>query len=185
MSAYLTIWNVQLATTLEHKIADLEKSIGTNIPTPTNDSGDVNIPTQDPSKSDAPLTKTQSDNNIQEVVACFINEEKEKEKDKRRLNIIIVHNVPESQSEDGLTRKTTMLILWPCNMCKSQLNADTSMSKAFRLGKKDTKPRLFQVCLSSEAEKATVLNNCTKLRNPKTPRSYHNIFKTPDLTPKE
>ena len=53
-------------------------------------------------RESAPSNKPSTNNNIQEVVAMFINEEKQKAK--RHLNLII-HNVPESPSEDGLTRK--------------------------------------------------------------------------------
>ena len=67
------------------------------------------------------------------MVATLLNEEKEKEK--RRLNII-VHNVPESSSEESLTKKNedTEFV---SKLCESQFNAKVSIVKAYRLGKRE------------------------------------------------
>ena len=97
---------------------------------------------------------------------------------------IIVHNVPESSSEESLTRKNED-IKFVSKLCESQFNAKVSIVKAYRLGKKGAKHRLLKISLSSVSEKVTVLKNCTQLRNRSTPPLYQNIFISPDLTPKE
>ena len=47
------------------------------------------------------------------------------------------------------------------------------------------KPRLLKISLGTELEKAIILHNCTKLRDPKLSPVLHKVFITPDLTPKE
>ena len=165
---------------LEHKVSQLEKNSTPAINTVRSVSNTSNEPHD--STLVTPQTKeTLPDHSIQDVVATLLNEEKEKEK--RRLNII-VHNVPESSSEESLTRKNedTEFV---SKLCESQFNAKVSIVKAYRLGKKGAKPRLLKISLSSVSEKATVLKNCTQLRNRSTPPPYQNIFISPDLTPKE
>ena len=115
------------------------------------------------------------------VVATFINEEKEKAK--RRLNLMI-HNVPESSSEDGLTRENHD-VDFVTKMCQTQFSIKVVINKAFRLGKKDAKPRLLKISLSSDTEKTTILKNSMKLRSSDASPVYKSIFITPDLTPKE
>ena len=115
------------------------------------------------------------------MLATYINEEKEKAK--RRLNLMI-HNVPESTSEDGLTRKSHD-IEFVTKMCPTELSTNVMINKAFRLGKKGVKPRLLKISLSSDIEKATVLKHSTKLRSSDVSPVYNNIFITPDLTRKE
>ena len=165
---------------LEQKVSDLEKknaTLTTKPPPPSHNS--TSIATKDNatnSKQDAT-----PNSNIQEVVASFINEEKEKAK--RRLNLMI-HNVPESPSEDGLTRKKHD-VDFVTKMCQTQLSTKVVLNKAYRLGKKGVKPRLLKVSLSSDAEKAAILKNSTKLRNQDASPAYKGIFITPDLTPKE
>ena len=121
-------------------------------------------------------------NHITSKISDYLNEEKEKAK--RRLNVII-HNVPESTSEDGSVRKKhdTDFVM---QMCQHNLDISIApISKCFRLGKKGAKPRLLKVSLSTEVDKAKVLRNCTKLRNSSHPPDVQKVFITPDLTPNE
>ena len=182
LANYECLFNDMKATiaSLEHKVSQLEKNSTPAINTFRSLSNTSNEPHD--STLVTPQTKeTLPDNSIQDMVATLLNEEKEKEK--RRLNII-VHNVPESSSEESLTRKNedTEFV---SKLCESQFNAKVSIVKAYRLGKKGAKPRLLKISLSSVSEKATVLKNCTQLRNRSTPPPYQNIFISPDLTPKE
>ena len=126
-------------------------------------------------------TIANTDKQILTVVTNYINEEKEKSK--RRLNVIM-HNIPESTSEDGNTRRKhdTDFVT---DMCQKHLNTAVSITKCFRLGKKGSKPRLLKISLSTEIEKAKLLRNCTKLRDPNLPLVMRKIFITPDLTPNE
>jgi len=119
-------------TSLENKIATLEKST----PPTSHNHTKVNTDTQSTGPPISPTDIIQPVNNIQEVVATYLNEEKEKQK--RRLNIII-HNTPESTSEDGLTRKNHD-IGFVNKLCQTQFNTEVSVTKAFRLGKKGAKP---------------------------------------------
>ena len=57
------------------------------------------------------------------------------------------------------------------------------MSKAIRLGKRSTKPRLLKVTVDSVEAKAFILHSCTNLRKADPASQYHKIFITPDLTP--
>jgi len=92
-------------TSLKRKIVDLEKknAIVTEpapmIYSPEHSSSSSN---SDDSNVDDNKPPTNNTDNIHAVVATYINVEKEKAK--IRLNVI-VHNVSESLSEDGLTRK--------------------------------------------------------------------------------
>jgi len=94
----------------------------------------------------------------------------------------MIHNVPESSAEDGLTRKNHD-VDFVTQMCQTQFNTKVMINKAFHLGKKGAKPRLLKIGLSSDAEKSAILKNSTKLRNPNVSPVYKSI--TPDLTPKE
>ena len=71
------------------------------------------------------------------------------------------------------------------DMCQKHLNTTVSITKCFHLGKKGSKPRLLKISLSTEIEKAKLLRNCTKLRDPNLPLVMRKIFITPDLTPNE
>jgi len=59
------------------------------------------------------------------------------------------------------------------------------VTKAIRLGKRGDKPRLLKVSVASESDKASIMRNCTKLRNTNLPTAIQKVFITPDLTPKE
>jgi len=60
-----------------------------------------------------------------------------------------------------------------------------TINKAFRLGQRNTKPRLLKISANSETEKALVLRNAAKLKNENHPKEVQQMFITPDLTPKE
>ena len=163
---------------LENKISNLEdrfKAMAKDTPVKSkiNNKADV---------SNTPLhTSVDSSSQIQTMVDSFINEEKEKAK--RCLNLI-VHNVTESTDEEGLNRKKHD-IDFVTSTFQQYLGVSVAINKAFRLGKHNDKPRLLKISVNSEAEKASLLRNATKLRNADHPKEIQQIFITPDLTPKE
>ena len=126
-------------------------------------------------------TNADSSSQIQSMVNSFINEEKEKAK--RRLNLI-VHNVTESTNEDGLIRKKHD-IDYVTSTIQQYLGVNVIINKAFRLGQRNDKPRLLKISVNSEAEKALVLRSTIKLKNVDHPDEIQKLFITPDLTPKE
>ena len=98
---------------------------------------------------------------IANTVFTVINEERDREK--RQLNLI-VHNLTESTSDRGETRKSEDI------KCSTDifnnhdyLKAKATVTKAVRLGKKSDKPRLLKVTVDSIETKAFILRNCTNL----------------------
>ena len=160
---------------LKNQVSSLSNELallkGNQVPTDVSDSS---LP------DDSQVSISSADKHIKTMFNDYINEEKEKAK--RRLNIII-HNIPESASEDGNTRKKhdTDFVT---DICQQHLNTKVSINKCFRIGKKGAKPRLLKISLGTELEKAIILHNCTKLRDPKLLPVLHKVFITPDLTPK-
>ena len=65
------------------------------------------------------------------------------------------------------------------------LTVPATITKAIRLGKKSNMPRLLKVSVASESDKASIMRNCTKLRNVNLPSIVQKVFITPDLTPRE
>ena len=119
----------------------------------------------------------------QAVSSCMFEE---KEKQRRRLNLI-VHNLAESSSTEGLQRKLddTSKVT---SILTNTLQVPAKIINAVRLGKKvDTKDkaRLLKITVETEKEKASILRNAFKLRNKELPEHLRKIFITPDMTPKE
>lgn len=118
---------------------------------------------------------------ISQAVSSVLNEEKEKSK--RRLNIIL-HNIPELTAENIDMQKqhdvdTAKAIV------NQHLGIPASLTQAVRLGKKSDKPRLLRITVGSDEEKAEILRNCTKIRSISEPEYLKKVFITPDLTKKE
>ena len=121
---------------------------------------------------------------ISKIVTSALSEEKEKEK--RRLNLII-HNLKESQEVDPHKRKESD-IKETKELCQKYLGVQVKISNAFRIGKKREnvdKPCLLKVTVNSSYEKAQVLRNCIKLHNKDNPEVVQSIYVSPDLTTKE
>jgi len=135
----------------------------------------------DDNTSDQTQSASQPTVQISEIVNSYINEEKEKSK--RRLNVI-VHNIVESTSEDAEVRRKHDIDSVSC-IFEKHLAASANITKAIRIGKRGDKPRLLKISVASESEKAAVMRNCTKLRNTNLPSIIQRVFITPDLTPKE
>jgi len=118
---------------------------------------------------------------ISQAVSSVLNEEKEKSK--RKLNIIL-HNIPESDAEDVAVRRqhdedTAKAVI------NQHLDIPASITEPIRLGKKCDKPRLLRITVGSSEEKTRILRNCTKIRSVSEPEYLKKIFITPDLTKKE
>jgi len=92
----------------------------------------------------------------------------EKEKEKRKLNLIL-HQIPESTSKDILERKahdTDQVKIIFQNYLKVDVETDTVV----RIGKKDhKKTRLLKVDVPSKKLKKQVLCNSSKLRDTSNP----------------
>ena len=97
---------------------------------------------------------------ISSAVASVIAEEKDK--DKRKLNVIL-HNVDEPTAEDGLARKKTDMDV-AAKIFQKNLGVSVKVTNAVRLGKKSNKPCLLKISVDSQQSKAAVLQNCTKLK---------------------
>lgn len=120
---------------------------------------------------------------IEEKVAMFLEEKKERED--RECNLIF-HNLPESTSEIIDDRKTH-----DADEVTATLEAididDVDIFKPIRLGKKDTsntRPRLLKITVSSGATKRQVLKNARKLRECDND-AMKKVYITPDLTYQE
>ena len=118
---------------------------------------------------------------ITSAVASAISEEKER--NKRKLNLIL-HNVTEPSSDDGNCRKKED-IEHVSNIFRKNLGVTVKVTNAVRLGKRNNKPRLLKVSVDSEHSKAAILRNSTKLRGKDVPQCLSKVFITPDMTIKE
>ena len=164
MEAKISALELKVLSLSSHA-ATSSKSIDTNssVPNPTN------------------TKPSEPDTQISSIVTSYINEEKEKSR--RRLNLI-VHNFSESKADDGPSRKQEDISA-VSSVFKKHLGISATITNAFRLGKKGTKPRLLKITVASDMEKGQILRNCTKLRSANNPEEVKKVFITPDLTPKE
>ena len=93
------------ASQIQDKVAELEVKLTNTTQIQRSASlsaGNESMDKQTDIICDGPQAATDSRTEVTAMVTSYINEEKEKAK--RRLNLI-VHNIPESASDDGLTRK--------------------------------------------------------------------------------
>jgi len=118
---------------------------------------------------------------IANVTSSLATEQREREK--RQCNLII-HNVPESESEDPNTRKKED-IDFVKSVFSDVLSTPATISNAIRLGKKSHRTRLLKIMVQSVEEKKAILRNKLKLRADQNPDPVRNLFITPDLTPSE
>ena len=146
-------------TLLEQRVNSLESQVSSS-QQPTlvsnNNQSQVNpdgAVEQDSTRTSIPSSVANDSTNISSIVSTFLNEEKERAK--RRLNLII-HNVKESTSEDGPTRKKHDIDT-VTSIFEHHLNVSTTITKAFRIGQHKEKPRLLKISVSTESEKATIL----------------------------
>ena len=106
------------------------------------------------------------------------------ERDKRRLNLI-VFNQPESEQADPNERQSEDIAFFE-DKCTTHLDTTISITKASRLGKKDsniTKPRPLRITLLDERQKKQILRNASTLKDVKNDDVAKNLFINPDLTP--
>ena len=68
---------------------------------------------------------------------------------------------------------------------QTHLQVSATITNAFRLGKKSTKPCLLKISLNNLEEKIVILKNKTKLRPTANPENIRKLYITPDLTPLE
>lgn len=166
--------------TLEQKVIDLEQKLSSvNEPSSSSTSDSTAaLPSLQPNHTNT------ADDHISNIVSSYISEEKEKAK--RRLNLI-VHNLEESSSENGAARQKDDIDRIT-SIIQKHVEATPHISKAIRLGKRQEnqeKARLLKITVSSEAEKAIILRNVLKLRKQENPEAIKNIYISPDMTPKE
>ena len=117
---------------------------------------------------------------IASTVTTAFNEERERER--RQLNLII-HNLAESNANEGEARKTAD-IKHVADIFKF-LGAKASVTKAIRLGKKSNKPRLLKVSVDTLEAKIFILRNSTNIRKVDPSSPFTKVYITPDLTPAE
>ena len=142
-----------------------------------------------PSSSDSPSdpsihhsSQPTTPDDLRNAVSSVISEEKDK--GKRRLNLI-VHNMTESSSDQPQSRKEQDIASIR-DILHSQLEVQPRISNAIRLGKRGgPKPSLLKVTVESEEEKAAILRNVKRLRLSSTPDHLKRMFITPDLTLRE
>lgn len=118
---------------------------------------------------------------IHSIISTILS--KEREKDKRQLNLI-VHQLTESTKEDPQSRKTEDIHV-SSKLIQKYLGIPVTITNAIRLGSRGDKPRLLKISVSSKREKGLVLKNCVKLWNKNHPADIQRVYITPDLTPKE
>lgn len=119
---------------------------------------------------------------VTSTVKSLLSEEKEK--DKRKLNLIF-HRIPESTAEEALERRAhdTDHVK---TIIQTYLKVDAQVDTIVRIGKKDpNKTRLLKVDVLSEKMKKLILRNSPQLREESNPDWVKKVFITPDLTPKE
>lgn len=165
--------------TLEQRIIDLEQKLSS-----ANKSSSIPISDSAAVPSSSQSNTSTADNHISTIVSSYINEEKEKAK--RRLNLI-VHNLEESSSENGAARQKDDIDRIT-SIIQNHVEVTPHISKAVRLGKRQEnqeKARLLKITVSSEAEKAIILRNVLKLRKQENPEAIKNLYISPDMTPKE
>ena len=93
----------------------------------------------------------------------------------------MIHKLEESSAEDGPSRKQDDIK--KCEqLFQNYLGIKVAITNAFRLGKKSNRPRLLKVTLNNLEEKATILQNKSKLRSVSHPEDVQNVFITPDFT---
>ena len=92
-----------------------------------------------------------------------------------------MHNLKESSSEDGATRKKDE-VSKVNELLQNHMEVSPTINNAIKLGKRGERPRLLRITVSTDAEKANVLRNTFKLHKEEQTR---NIFITPDMTPQE
>lgn len=118
---------------------------------------------------------------VSQAVSSCMSEEKEKQK--RKLNLI-VHNLPESTLDEGQQRKSDD-ICKTTDIFKEVLQVNSKVTNAVRIGKKGDKMRLLKITVETEKDKANILRNAIKLRSDSLPEYRRKIFITPDMTPRE
>jgi len=123
------------------------------------------------------LTAGGTSSDVESVIA------EEKDKEKRKTDVIL-HNVVEPTAEDGQTRKSED-IKCVSDIFQKGLGVNVKVCNAMRLGKRDSKPQLLKLTVDSVQSRATVLQNCTKLRSKDTPENLAKVFITPDMTLKQ
>ena len=95
---------------------------------------------------------------------------------KRRLNLI-VHNVLESSADNGSKRKSHDI----STVTAKFLGVKVKITNANRIGqKKDNqpRPRLIEISVESEHEKAVILDSCTKLCAKNNPEDIQKVYIT-------
>ena len=178
--------------TLESKLTLMEGELSSLMKESTNNFESIDKKLD--SKSDSGMecdtasavsSPVKSKTQLSKIVSSVLNEEKDKAR--RRLNLI-VHGVPESQSDTGISRRDDD-INFVSSCLKDHLDISVTIEKAFRFGKRsDTqpdRPRLLKITLNSERDKSIILKRCAKLRNSENPAHIRKVFFTPDLTPGE
>jgi len=74
-----------------------------------------------------------------------------------------VHNLKESSSEDGATRKKDD-VSKVNELLQNHMEVNPTINNAIRVGKRGERPRLLRITASTDAEKANILRNTFKLR---------------------
>jgi len=126
-------------------------------------------------------TPSLSVESIASMTASIVSEEKER--DKRKMNLII-HNYPEPTSSEPQVRKKED-IENISTLLNKFINVPATITNAIRLGKPKEGPRLTKITVSTIEEKSSILHNRRNLRNKSHPSHVQKVFITPDLTPSQ
>ena len=109
------------------------------------------------------------------AVGSFFDKEK-------RKNNLVVHNLPESDSQDPKERASKDLDAFK-GLIRDEFHLNVGVSKAFRAGKVlQDKPRPLIVTLDEESAKWELLRLAPQLRES---NSHGRVFLSPDRTPEE
>ena len=127
----------------------------------------------DSGRDDIPNGTTHS--SIDTITVGVVDEQRDQ--DKRKLNLIL-HNINESDKQDGPSRKADD-IAYITALLRDHVGIAPTVTNAFRLGKRSDRPRLLKISVSSIDEKSSILRQCHKLRNSDNPVDIQKIFLRP------
>ena len=103
------------------------------------------------------------------------------DKEKRKYNIV-VHNLPENESEDAKTRINKDVEDFS-NLIKDEFHISANISKAFSAGKSQpNRPRPLIVSFAEEGTKWDILRVAPQLKGS---TRYSDVYLSPDRTPEE
>ena len=168
-------------TAIEEKPSKLPHQLNSLLPTEApivDTNGDVPTTQNASARKVMPPGLLSISNNVASTIVA-----KQKEKERRQLNLI-VHNLAKSTESDALIQKEKG-IEEASKLFTDYLGVKAVDTKANRIGKKGSKPRLLKVSDYTLDNKVCILRNKMNLRKDDNSNHIKAIYITADLTPME